>query len=444
MVSRLSVLETDQANWSFFEKLPEAVPHFGGDGAPPKSLDFTKVKEVQLLDPLFEFSSACAGCGETPYLGLMSRLFGDRALIANATGCSSIYGGNLPTTPWAVNSEGRGPAWSNSLFEDNAEFGLGFRVAVSKQAQYARELVEQLGSTIGHELAAEMLEGASKDEPGYAAQRERIVRMKERLSQSTEPTARDLEAVADALVPRSVWIVGGDGWAYDIGYGGLDHVVASGENVNLLVLDTEVYSNTGGQASKATGLGAVAKFAAGGKPTPKKDLGLLAMGYGYVYVAQIALGANDNHTIKTFLEAEAYDGPSLIIAYSPCIAHGIDMARANEQQKLATASGHWPLYRYDPRRKLEGKNPLQIDSKPPSVPLKEYIYSENRYRVLQKMHPEAAADFLQKAQEGVNAKWKLYQMMAQTTSRGVAEGGRPKPGKPPARPGKPRPKMPPK
>jgi len=396
--------EQERENWAFFLNLPEVPRHDG--------LKFTSVKNVQLLRPLFEFSGACAGCGETPYLKLLSQLFGDRAIIANATGCSSIYGGNLPTTPWTYNQEGRGPAWSNSLFEDNAEFGLGMRLTLDKQSQYARELVERLRDVIGPDLADALLTADQSDEAGIDAQRRRVAELKARLEGRDDPPARDLLSLADMLVKKSVWIVGGDGWAYDIGYGGLDHVRASGRNVNVLVLDTEVYSNTGGQASKATGLGAVAKFAAGGKPTPKKDLGLMAMSYGYIYVAQVAMGANDTHTVRAFLEAEAYDGPSLIIAYSHCIAHGIDMAKGMHQQKLAVDCGYWPLYRYNPALKAEGKNPFQLDSRAPKIPFRDYAYNETRYRMLAQSNPEAAERLLALAQEAVDEHWYKYEQMA--------------------------------
>jgi pyruvate-ferredoxin/flavodoxin oxidoreductase len=396
--------EQEKRNWDFFLSLPEVDRNDG--------LKFNNVKNVQLLQPLFEFSGACAGCGETPYLKLLSQLFGDRAIIANATGCSSIYGGNLPTTPWTYNQAGRGPAWSNSLFEDNAEFGLGMRLTLDKQAEYARELLGRLRAEIGPELADLLLYADQSDDAGIEAQRQRVAELKDRLAGREVPAPKDLLSVADALVKKSIWIVGGDGWAYDIGYGGLDHVLASGHNVNMLVLDTEVYSNTGGQASKATALGAVAKFAAGGKSTPKKDLGLMAMSYGHAYVAQVAMGANDGHTVKAFLEAEAYDGPSLIIAYSHCIAHGIDMAKGMHQQKLAADSGHWLLYRYNPALRAEGQNPLQLDSKAPKLSLKEYIYTENRYRMLTQSNPEAAAHLLAEAQEAVEARWEKYEQMA--------------------------------
>jgi pyruvate-ferredoxin/flavodoxin oxidoreductase len=404
MRPQLPVREQEKANWEFFLDLPE-FPRRDG-------LSFNNVKNVQLLQPLFEFSLACAGCGETPYLKLLSQLFGDRTIIANATGCSSIYGGNLPTTPWTVNKAGRGPAWSNSLFEDNAEFGYGFRLTYEKQGEYTRELVGRLRGVIGDELADGLLNADQSDEAGLEVQRERVTELKAKLQGNSNPAARDLLALADMLVKKSVWIVGGDGWAYDIGYGGLDHVLASGRNVNVLVLDTEVYSNTGGQASKSTSLGAVAKFAAGGKPTPKKDLGMMAVMYGNVYVAQVAMGASDAHTVKTFLEAEAYDGPSLIIAYSHCISHGINMAKGMDQQKLAVESGHWPLYRYNPALKAERKNPFQLDSKAPKIALRDYYYNETRYRMLTQTDPEAAERLLAAAQEYVKERWEKYERMA--------------------------------
>jgi pyruvate-ferredoxin/flavodoxin oxidoreductase len=404
MAPQMPLRDQERENWKFFKTLPE-LPRTGG-------LSFTNVKNVQLLEPLFEFSGACAGCGETPYVKILSQFFGDRAIIANATGCSSIYGGNLPTTPWTVNKEGRGPAWSNSLFEDNAEFGFGMRLTLDKQNEYASELVRRLREVIGDELAVGLLNADQTTDAGIVAQRERVTDLKSRLEGIDGPEARDLMSVADALIKRSVWIVGGDGWAYDIGYGGLDHVLANGRNVNVLVLDTEVYSNTGGQASKATGLGAVAKFAAGGKPTPKKDLGAMAMSYGSVYVAQVAMGASDAHTIRAFLEAESYDGTSLIIAYSHCIAHGIDMSKGLHQQKLAVDSGYWPLYRYDPRLKAEGKNPLQLDSRPPKIRLEDYIYNENRYRMLTQSDPDAAARLLSEAQKVVEERWRMYEQRA--------------------------------
>jgi pyruvate-ferredoxin/flavodoxin oxidoreductase len=414
MAPQRPLREQERQNWDFFLSLPELAHD---EAAGSAGLHLTTVKNVQLPQPLFEFSSACAGCGETPYLRLMSQLFGDRALIANATGCSSIYGGNLPTTPWSANKDGRGPAWSNSLFEDNAEFGLGIRLSLDKQNRYARELVDRLRDRIGSELAGALLDAPQGTDAEIAAQRERVQALKAKLAGDEDPAARDLLILADTLIKKSVWIVGGDGWAYDIGFGGLDHVLASHHNVNILVLDTEVYSNTGGQASKATGIAAVAKFAAAGKEIPKKDLGLLAMSYGHVYVAQIAMGANDSQTVKAFLEAEAHDGPSLIIAYSQCIAHGIDMAKGMQQQKMAAESGHWILYRYNPALKAGGKNPLQLDSKAPSIPLKDYIYNEGRYRMLIQTDVDRAMYLLKKAQENIDERWQLYEQMAGKATR---------------------------
>jgi len=382
-------------HWDFFLSLPET---------PRAPLKLHTVKDVQLLPPLFEFPGACAGCGETPYLKLLSQLFGDRLIVANATGCSSIYGGNLPTTPWAKNAEGRGPAWANSLFEDNAEFGLGMRLALDKKAEYARRLLPEFREVLGAELVERLL--AQVGPEGVEERRKDVALLRERLSSLQDPRAQDLLAVAEALIPHTVWIVGGDGWAYDIGYGGLDHVLASGANVKVLVLDTEVYSNTGGQASKATGLGAVAKFAAGGKKTPKKDLAFMAMSYGHVYVAQVAMGANDAHTVRAFLEAEAHPGPALIVAYSHCIAHGIDMAKGMEHQKMAERSGYWPLFRY-----LPGQG-LFLDSKPPTLPLREYLYAENRYRLVLQTHPEAAEALLEEAERAVRARWERLERMA--------------------------------
>jgi pyruvate-ferredoxin/flavodoxin oxidoreductase len=407
MHPQLPLRDSERVNWDYFLTLPEIKRN--GD------LGFTSVKSVQLLQPLFEFSGACSGCGETPYIKLMTQLFGDRTVIANATGCSSIYGGNLPTTPYTINREGRGPAWSNSLFEDNAEFGLGMRLALDHQHAYAKQLVENARSFIGDELAAGLLAENGSTEAAIAVKRELVARLKTLLEDRLEPRARDLLKIADALVNKSVWIVGGDGWAYDIGYGGLDHVLASGADVNILVLDTEVYSNTGGQASKATPMGAIAKFAAGGKATIKKDLGMTAMRYGDVYIAQIAMGSNDTHTVKAFLEAEAHPGPSLIISYGHCIAHGIDMAKGMQQQKLAVESGYWPLYRYNPKLELEGKNPFQLDSHAPKIPLQDYIYTEGRYRMLQQSDPEAARLLLEHAQEAVNHRWRHYQQLAQAS-----------------------------
>ncbi|HKZ68486.1 MAG TPA: 4Fe-4S dicluster domain-containing protein, partial [Anaerolineales bacterium] len=411
MESQPPLRDPETANWQFFLNLPEVER---------RGLNLTSVKDSQLLQPLFEFSGACAGCGETPYLKLVSQLFGDRAIIANATGCSSIYGGNLPTTPWAQNKEGRGPAWANSLFEDNAEFGLGFRLTLDKQTEYARDLLKRLESEIGAELVGAILAADQSDENGIYEQRQRVKILKERLESKRQETGdsnlhsllADLLSLADVLVKRSVWIVGGDGWAYDIGYGGLDHVLASGRNVNILVLDTEVYSNTGGQASKSTPRAAVAKFAAGGKQLPKKDLGLLAITYGGVYVAQVAMGANDAQLMKAFVEAEAYDGPSLIIAYSHCIAHGYDLRFGLDQQKKAVQSGHWPLYRYHPDRAKEGHNPFTLDSKEPSLPLEKYVYNETRYHMLTQVNEAEAERLLKLGQEDVNRRWKQYEELA--------------------------------
>jgi pyruvate-ferredoxin/flavodoxin oxidoreductase len=395
--------EQERENWDFFLQLPEM------DRSP---LSLGQVKDAQLLEPLFEFSGACAGCGETPYIKLMTQLFGDRSLIANATGCSSIYGGNLPTTPYTMNHEGLGPSWSNSLFEDNAEFGLGMRLAADKQTDYACYLVERLAGQVGEDLAAQILSADQVTEDDINKQRQRVRDLKEKLAGLDSPEARDLLKVADYLIKKDVWIVGGDGWAYDIGYGGLDHVLASGKNINVLVLDTEVYSNTGGQMSKATPRAAVAKFAAGGKENRKKDLAMMAMTYGNVYVANVAMGGNDTHTIKAFLEAEAYDGPSLIIAYSHCIAHGYDLAFGMEQQKAAVMSGYWPLFRYNPALAREGKNPLHIDSRAPSLPLEKYVYNETRYTMLVKSRPEVANQALKLAEEDVKARWELYEKWA--------------------------------
>lgn len=403
MAPQPPIREVERVNWDFFNTLPD------GDllVTPP-----TTVKNSQLVQPLFEFSGACSGCGETPYVKLLSQLFGDRAIVANATGCSSIYGGNLPTTPWTVNNQGRGPAWANSLFEDNAEFGFGFRLTLDKQQEFASELVEALASEIGETLATELLNADQTNQAGIRAQRDRVTVLKERLTQIADPRAKKLAEIADALTKKSVWIVGGDGWAYDIGYGGLDHVIASGRNVNILVLDTEVYSNTGGQSSKSTPRAAVAKFAANGKGLPKKDLGMIAMAYGYVYVARVAMGASDQQTLRAFLEADAYDGPSLIIAYSHCIAHGIDMAKGLEQQKLAVNSGVWPLFRYNPNLADEGKNPLVIDYREPTVPVQDYAYNETRYRMLLQADEARAEMLMAQARDDAKKRWDLYSQMA--------------------------------
>ncbi|HOJ03051.1 MAG TPA: pyruvate:ferredoxin (flavodoxin) oxidoreductase [Bacteroidota bacterium] len=399
MVPQIPIREQERENWDFFLNLPE--------------YDRTKVKlntiqGSQLLQPLFEFSGACSGCGETPYVKLASQLFGDRMIVANATGCSSIYGGNLPTTPWTVNKDGRGPAWSNSLFEDNAEFGFGFRLTLDKQEQFAKEMIMHLAGEIGEDLVRGILEADQTSELGISQQRERVQALKEKLRSMTAPEATRLMSVADYLIRRSVWIMGGDGWAYDIGFGGLDHVLASGKNVNVLVMDTEVYSNTGGQMSKATPLGAVAKFAAGGKPIGKKDLGLIAMSYGNVYVASVAMGSNDTQTLRAFLEAEAYDGPSLIIAYSHCIAHGIDMSKGMEHQKALVDSGMWPLYRFNPVLAREGKNPFKLDSKAPKIPVKEFISTETRFSMLFKSKPDEANRLAAIAQEEVTKRYQYF------------------------------------
>ena len=403
MTPQAPIREQERKNWDFFLGLPEFDR---------QALALHNVKDLQLLQPLFEFPGACAGCGETPYIKLLTQLFGDRAVIANATGCSSIYGGNLPTTPYTVNRDGRGPAWSNSLFEDNAEFGLGMRVSLDNQAAYARELVRRFSARIGEDLAEALLDADQSNEAGIEAQRQRVADLQEKLGSEPDPELRDLKALAGALVARSVWMVGGDGWAYDIGFGGLDHVFASGRNVNVLVLDTEVYSNTGGQMSKSTPRAAVAKFAAGGKRAAKKDLAMMAMTYGTVYVAHVALGANDTHTLKAFLEAEAYPGPSLIIAYSHCIAHGYDLVHGLDQQKAAVQSAYWPLFRYNPALAAAGRNPFQLDSRPASLPLEKYVYNEGRYTMLAQSAPEAAALLLHEAQQDVATRWKLYEHWA--------------------------------
>jgi pyruvate-ferredoxin/flavodoxin oxidoreductase len=395
--------QVEAENYEFFQSLPDF------DRTKVKT---TSVKGSQLLRPLFEYSGACAGCGETPYVKLLSQLFGDRALISNATGCSSIYGGNLPTTPWAVNADGRGPSWSNSLFEDNAEFGFGFRLTVDRQSQYARELVDRMRDVIGGDLADDLTQATQETESDLAAQRARVDQLQAKIAGLDTPEAVQLRSIADMLTKRSVWILGGDGWAYDIGYGGLDHVLASGRNINVLVLDTQVYSNTGGQMSKATPRAAVAKFAAAGKKQPKKDLGMIAMTYGNIYVAQVALGASDRQTVQAFVEAESYDGPSLIIAYSHCIAHGIDMRTGLEQQQRAVDSGAWVLYRYDPRLADQGLNPLKLDSKGPKIPLREYAYNETRFKMLTQSHPDEAERLLKLAEEDIQSRWQMYRQLA--------------------------------
>lgn len=403
MEAQLPLREQERENWDFFLGLPNPDR---------RGLHLDRIRQQQWQEPLFEFSGACAGCGETPYIKLVSQLFGDRMVVANATGCSSIYGGNLPTTPWTKNADGRGPAWSNSLFEDNAEFGFGFRLSLDKHAQFATELLRKVGATVGDNLVSAIVNASQKSEADIWEQRERVAQVKEKLQGVDSPEARQLLTLADYLVKKSVWIVGGDGWAYDIGFGGLDHVIASGRNVNILVMDTEVYSNTGGQSSKATPRAAVAKFAAGGKPAPKKDLGLIAMTYGNTYVASVAMGARDEHTLKAFLEAEAYDGPSLIIAYSHCIAHGINMTTAMSHQKALVDSGRWLLYRYNPDLVKQGKNPLQLDMRSPKKPVGESMYQENRFKMLTKSKPENAKELLSQAQEDVNTRYQMYEYLA--------------------------------
>ena len=404
MVAKLPLVEAERENIACFGSLPV------NDRA---RVDFATVCGVQFLEPLFEFSGACAGCGETPYLKLLSQLFGDRLMVANATGCSSIYGGNLPVTPWSKNHEGRGPAWSNSLFEDNAEFGLGFRLAADKHLDLARSLARRLQDKLGADLVEEVLTAPQTRESEIRAQRDRVAALVERLQTlRADPVAKDLLSVVDHLVRRSIWIVGGDGWAYDIGYGGLDHVLSTGRDINVLVLDTEVYSNTGGQASKATPLGATAKFAAAGKRVPRKDLALQAIAYGNVYVAQVAMGANAQQTLLTFREAEAYPGPSLILAYCHCIAHGIDMQHGMRQQDLAVASGYWPLFRYNPIMRSIGQNPFRLDSPRPIIPFRDYAYNEIRYRALAQTRPEEAAALLATAQDMVKEKYRTYEEMA--------------------------------
>jgi len=409
MHEQLPLRESERKNWDFFLSIPELDR---------TKVNMTKVKDSQFLEPLFEFSGACSGCGETPYVKLVSQMFGDRALIANATGCSSIYGGNLPTTPWSANKDGRGPSWNNSLFEDNAEFGLGFRLAIDKHLEHAEVLLKTFSNDLGNELIEKILTNKQKDEAGIYEQRGYIDILNKKLkallnstSGQKEKDINQLLSLSNYLVKKSVWIMGGDGWAYDIGYGGLDHVLASGKNVNVLVLDTEVYSNTGGQMSKATPRAAVAKFAASGKPGAKKDLGMMAMSYGNVYVAKVALGSNDTQTVRAFLEAEAYDGPSLIIAYSHCIAHGINMGLAMHNQKAAVDSGYWQLYRYNPELVKENKNPFKLESKGLKIPLKDFAYMETRYKMLLKSQPERAKKLMIEAQKDVNEKWNMYEQM---------------------------------
>ncbi|QDU59727.1 Pyruvate-flavodoxin oxidoreductase [Planctomycetes bacterium Pan216] len=396
-------LDVERANYDYFLGLPE----FDRREIPRES-----VRGSQLLEPLFEYSGACAGCGETPYVKLVSQLFGDRMLVANATGCSSIYGGNLPTTPWSVNSEGRGPAWSNSLFEDNAEFGLGMRLALDQQRSQAAYLLEQLADVLPGDAVQELLAGGDGSEQWLLSQRERVANLRKALAGVDRPAVKELLAIADVLVPRSVWIIGGDGWAYDIGFSGLDHTIASGRNVNILVLDTEVYSNTGGQASKATPRAAVAKFAAGGKAVGKKDLGMIAMAYGNAYVGQIAIGGNPRHAVKTLLEAESYPGPSLVMAYSNCIAHGINMETSMTHQKDAVTSGYWPLYHYDPRHAKVGDHPFVLDSRKPTTRFADYAAKEGRFAMLARANPESAARLMELAQADISERWRWYEQMA--------------------------------
>jgi pyruvate-ferredoxin/flavodoxin oxidoreductase len=397
--------DVERGRWDFFQSIPpldrSLLPH-------------DTVKGSQVLEPLFEFSGACAGCGETPYLRLISQLFGDRMIVANATGCSSIYGANLPTTPWTVNAAGRGPAWNNSLFEDNAEFGLGMRLALDAQSDHARQLVTRLAPAIGEELVRGLLDSAQDTEPEIELQRARVAQLRDKLGHldgAQGDDAKRLLALAGDLVRQGVWIIGGDGWAYDIGFGGLDQVLSSGRNVNILVLDTEVYSNTGGQASKSTPRGAVAKFAAAGKSTGKKDLGAIARAYGNVYVAQIAMGANDLHTTKALLEADAWPGTSLVIAYSTCIAHGIDMTKSMSHQKDAVKSGYWPLYRFQPSE-IEGGQPFKLDSNAPSIPVKDFVATETRFAILQRTNPERATELAALAQADANERWRYYEQLA--------------------------------
>lgn len=403
MAPKADHLEKERTNFDYFLSIPELDR---------RRVKLETVKGSQLLEPLFEYSGACAGCGETPYLKLMSQLFGDRAVIANATGCSSIYGGNLPTTPWTTNADGRGPAWSNSLFEDNAEFGLGMRMALDQQESHARRLLVQLAPRVGEELAKAIVESPCRSETEVQTQRERVAELKKQLAGIGEPAARDLAHLAGVLVRRSVWIVGGDGWAYDIGFGGLDHVLASGRDVKIMVLDTEVYSNTGGQASKATPRAAVAKFAAGGKATGKKDLGMIAMAYGNVYVAHLAFAANPMQTLNAFREAESYPGPALLICYSHCIAHGIDMSRAVEHQKSAVATGYWPLFRFDPRLAAAGERSFHLDSGKPTRKFKEFAMTEGRFSMLAGANPDHAEHLMALAQADIDSRWKLYEQLA--------------------------------
>jgi pyruvate-ferredoxin/flavodoxin oxidoreductase len=402
MVPQLPLREAERENYAFFLDLPD----------PDRAMLRDDVKTSQFMRPLFEYSGACAGCGETPYVKLLTQLFGDRLLIANATGCSSIYGGNLPTTPYTTDACGRGPAWANSLFEDNAEFGLGYRASLDQTRAYAHVLLGQHASLLGDDLVSALLGADQSTETGINAQRERVTALRKVLAGQTGQAALTLSQIADYLVDKSVWILGGDGWAYDIGFGGLDHVIASGRNVNILVLDTEVYSNTGGQQSKATPLGAVAKFSMAGKALPKKDLGLIATTYGSVYVARVAFGAKDAQTVTAFREAESYTGPSLIIAYSHCVAHGYSLSQGLEQQKRAVACGYWPLFRFDPRRTATGENPMKLDSGAPKASLAEFTRNETRFQMLERINPERSAMLQQMAAASVKDRFALYQQLA--------------------------------
>jgi pyruvate-ferredoxin/flavodoxin oxidoreductase len=408
------LLEAERRNFEFFLGIPEA----------DRSSLKLDVKNAQFLQPLFEYSGACTGCGETPYVKLLTQLYGDRAIIANATGCSSIFGGNLPTAPYTVNAEGRGPAWSNSLFEDNAEFGFGMRLAVDKQAEQARELLGRLAAEVGGDLARDILAADQSSEAGIASQRERVRLLKDKLARLESPEAAWLRRLADQLVKKSVWIVGGDGWAYDIGYGGLDHVIAMGKDVNILVLDTEVYSNTGGQASKATPMGASAKFAMAGKRLGKKDLALLAMTYGHAYVARVAIGAKDAQTVNAFKEAESYPGTSVIIAYCHCIAHGFEISEALEHQDRAVASGYWPLFRYDPRRATRGESPLKLDSPPPKIPFAEFANAETRFSALERVDAAGYQAMLAEAEHKARERYTFYEKLAKAMDPAEVAAGK--------------------
>jgi len=410
MAPQLPIRDQEARNFEFFLSLPEVDPKF---------IKRNTIKGSQLLMPLFEFSGACAGCGETPYVKLMSQLYGDRAIIANATGCTSIYGGNLPTTPYTTRADGRGPSWSNSLFEDAAEFGYGMRLTADKLFEYANELIDTMlsgnGTAAPRELLTQIRTADQSTQAGIEAQRSRVADLKKALAKGKSEAERRLLTSADYLIRKSVWILGGDGWAYDIGYGGLDHVIASGRKVNILVLDTEVYSNTGGQMSKSTPVGAIAKFAAGGKPTGKKDLGLMAIAYGNVYVARVAFGSNRLQTIRAFNEADEYPGPSLIIAYSHCINHGLDLRKGISQQKMAVDSGAWTLFRYNPTLRAQGKNPMTLDSKEPSADIGDYMYNEIRFRALKQIGPERASELLEVARKDAKERYAYYKYLADRT-----------------------------